>query len=202
MSKHLLAVVFLIACKTDAPEPAAASGGATEQTAKPGNGAARSAKIDLGPRRPNLPATGAEAPEAGSDDRRARWDERRKERMAKLDTDGDGVVSDEEREAARDVRQKGMLDRFDKDHDGKLSDEERAAMRQERTAAMRTRLDRNNDGVVTPDELQGSRFSRISGDADTNHDGNISTEELDAALKASGGRRGRNRGAAPDDTTE
>src|SRR5690348_17224058 len=101
----LVLLVTVAACKSDQASAPATSGAAGEQggAAGPGGGPKpRSAKIDL-PQRPVAPAgAGAEAAkpggEAGSDDpRRAR----RRERMAAIDTDGDGVISAEEREAAQ-----------------------------------------------------------------------------------------------------
>jgi Ca2+-binding EF-hand superfamily protein len=182
MSKKFLALAFLIACKTDGSTATPAA----DQPAAPSSGPARSAKIDPPPQRPALPQ--GEAGSAGGDARRERWEERRKERMAKLDTDGDGEISDQEREAARDVRQKSMLDRFDKNKDGTLDETERAEIRRERSAEMHKRLDRDGDGTLTLDELKQSRFRNFGADVDADHDGNISDDELDAALKARGGR--------------
>jgi Ca2+-binding EF-hand superfamily protein len=185
MPKTFIALVFLIACKTDNSTTAPAA----NQPAAPSSGPARSAKIDPPAQRPELPQA---ADGSGSgDDRRGRWEERRKERMTKLDTDGDGQVSDEEREAARDARQKSMLDRFDKNKDGKIDETERAEIRHERTLEMQKRLDRDGDGKLTVDELKQSRFARIGVDADADHDGIVTTEELDAAMKARGDRFGR-----------
>jgi hypothetical protein len=79
------------------------------------------------------------------------------------------------------------LARMDKDGDGKISDEERAAAMKERTERIRQRLDTNGDGKLTPDELAGSkgrmRFDD-PGALDTNHDGDISADELQAGMEA------------------
>jgi hypothetical protein len=68
-----------------------------------------------------------------------------------------------------------------------MSDEDRAAMFKQRAEALRKRLDTDGDGKLTPAELAaaGSRM-RFDDPAaiDTNHDGDISTEELVAAMKA------------------
>jgi len=79
--------------------------------------------------------------------------------MAKLDTDGDGVISDQEREA-------GM---------------------KQRAETMRTKLDTNGDGKLTPDELAATKGRMHFDDPaalDTNKDGDISVDELAAAMKA------------------
>lgn len=63
----------------------------------------------------------------------------RQERLERFDTDGDGVLSDDEKSAARDAmkkhgakRRQHMLERFDTDGDGQLSENERKAARQAR----------------------------------------------------------------------
>ncbi|HET9621676.1 MAG TPA: hypothetical protein VFP84_09935 [Kofleriaceae bacterium] len=140
------------ACKTE-NQPAASAGSNTEA---PG-GKARSAKIGVKPVSPEQPALPSDG--AGSDDRDARreaWRERRKERM---DTDGDGVVSDEERAAAIKQRMNRVRDRLDGDGDGKLTPAELAA------APGRMHFE-------NPEAL------------DTNHDGNIDADELAAGMKA------------------
>lgn len=84
---------------------------------------------------------------------------RRHDRMAKMDTDGDGKISDEEREAAM----------------------------KERSVKMRERLDVNGDGKLTPDELASARGRMKFDDPsalDTNKDGDISADELEAGMKA------------------
>jgi hypothetical protein len=75
----------------------------------------------------------------------------------------------------------------DKDGDGVVSDEERAEWRKQRTEAALKRLDANGDGKVTVVELKAStgRMHFDDPDAvDTNHDGVISADELEAAMKA------------------
>jgi hypothetical protein len=170
------ALVLAVACKTEAPSPAAPAPGGEV----PG-GKARSAKIDI---KPTLPASPDDPPRGDTDDpargnpgARAEW---RKRRMAKLDTNGDGVISDEERAAAA----------------------------RERIAGMHARLDSDGDGKLTPAEL-ASAPGRMHFDdpaaVDTNHDGDISADELAAALKARrdqrrGDRAGSDGGGADQDT--
>lgn len=108
---------------------------------------------------------------------------------------------------------------FDADGDGKISDEERKVARHKRAEDMRSKADANGDGKVTPDEISKGAFRRLDPEGiDTNKDGDISVDELEASLEArskawgagrlGGGRfdrsdrmnrMGRNRGsAAPD----
>jgi hypothetical protein len=69
---------------------------------------------------------------------------------------------------------------------------DRNARRHERAQAMHDRLDKNGDGKLTPDELAnaepepGHRAMRFDDPAaiDTNHDGDISVDELEAAMQA------------------
>jgi hypothetical protein len=169
------ALVFAVACKTDAPSPAKDSPSPSspstgeDTAAKP-----RSAKIAVKPVPPALPAGSDDTPGANESPRGGR-DEWRKRREAKLDTDGDGVVSEEERAAAMRVR----------------------------VANMHARLDTDGDGKLTPAELANARGRMRFDDPaaiDTNHDGEISTDELAAALKARRDQWRGNRGSADQDT--
>jgi hypothetical protein len=112
------------------------------------------------------PAASDEAKQQGddkekADDNQPGHEHRRKELDRKLDTNGDGVVSDEER----------------------------TAVRRKRLQAMYARLDTDGDGKVTVAELQqgsGSGFMHFDDPAavDTNHDGIISIDELETAFIA------------------
>jgi hypothetical protein len=153
-----VALVLAAGCKTDSPSPS--STGSSPATAGPPG---RSAKIDVKPVPPAPPSL-AETPDESSPgedqvhDRRLR-NVRAGGRRAKLDTNGDGVVSDEERAAAL----------------------------QERMTAMRTRLDTDGDGKLSPSELANARGRMRFDDPaalDTNHDGDISSDELAAGFKA------------------
>lgn len=147
-----LALVFVVACKAE--PPASSSTGGNQEAAPTGK--ARSAKIDVKPiQHGGGDADEAAPPAEGSDDR-ADWRKRRQERF---DTNGDGVVSDEERAAAMKLRMQHMRDRLDKDGDGKVTPAEIAA------APGRMHFD-------NPEAL------------DTNHDGNIDADELAAAMQA------------------
>jgi len=82
-----------------------------------------------------------------------------------FDTDGDGVLSEEERQAMREARHQmhqGWLEHWDTDGDGVLSEEERQAA----IEAMRARIE----------ERRTDRFH----EADTDGDGCLSYEEFTA----------------------
>ncbi|HEX4422047.1 MAG TPA: hypothetical protein VH165_29245 [Kofleriaceae bacterium] len=164
-----LTLVFAVACKTDPASSTAPSGAPSGETGAPSS-KVRSGKIDVKPVRPALPAS-------DDDDRfdakpdRGDW---RKRRDAKLDTNGDGVVSDEERAAAM----------------------------KQRATAMRDRLDADGDGKLTPAELANAPGRMHFDDPaalDTNHDGDISADELAAGIKAKrdARRAARNGGGDP-----
>jgi len=167
MTKQLsitLALVFAVACKTESPSPAA-SGGAAD----PPTPTVRSAKIAVKPVLPAAAPTAA-APALPSQpedqDRAAGREQWRNRRNARIDTDGDGVISDAERDAAM----------------------------RERIAGMRARLDTDGDGKLTLAELANASGRMHFDDPaaiDTNHDGEISADELAAAMKA---RRDERRG--------
>jgi len=117
--------------------------------------------------------------------------------MSRLDTDGDGMVSQAEFDA-------GRPDRFataDTDGDGQVSAEEfqtaaLAAIEQrrlQRIARMFDRLDADHDGVLTEQEAQApasSMFARM----DDNGDGQISPEEMDGFGRHMHDRFGEGRG--------
>lgn len=117
--------------------------------------------------------------------------EHAKEHFARMDANGDGVVSEAEMLAAQDQRKKRksdrrdnrrerMMKRFDTDGDGTLSDAEKAeareAAKQNRTerkgkrkerGAKRPRLDADRDGLVSRteyDTMTTALFDRMDAD--------------------------------------
>lgn len=144
----LLLLVVASACKpTDsAPQP--------QVTADPAPALAPRARARIAPSLAAPAPLGSDTPALPDEGGRHHGD-----RMARMDTDGDGKISDEEREAAM----------------------------KERSAKMRSRFDTNGDGKVTPDELASARGRMRFEDPaalDTNQDGDISADELEAGMKA------------------
>ena len=159
----IAALILAAGCKTDGEESSTAGSAApaAEQSAPKG----RSGKIDLPTRRerPNdevRPSLGDDRADMTPEERRAmrqeRREERRAERMAKIDTDGDGTISEQERTAARSAQIDEMKNRLDADGDGKLTIKELQDSRMARRMPDMTTVDTNNDGVVSNDELRKS----------------------------------------------
>ena len=146
-----------VGCKADSSGPTASN--ATDPTSGSGeaNGPrSRSGKVDLGMRRPR---TDTDADSSRKADRQEARQETRRKRIAELDTDGDGTVSDAERKAGR----------------------------VKRATELHASLDIDGDGKVTPTELASSKIRRFQVDTvDTNKDGDISVEELTQALESRG----------------
>lgn len=87
--------------------------------------------------------------------------------LERLDTNGDGVLSDEERAARSRRHRRGrpvprgvLLPRFDTDQDGVLSEEERAAAREAHQNRFLERFDSDGDGVLSRDEKKMVRSGR------------------------------------------
>lgn len=173
-----------MACKESKPaDPAAkASPTPTEQPTKqarprpqlqPPDGTG-SAATDDGRERPRLPDEDSEWGDPDSREAiRERIEDRRRRREEMLDTNKDGVVSDEERVK----RMEPMRQRLDTNADGKLTPEELAS-------SERRRMPFTDPAAV-----------------DANGDGDISLEELDLAVTARRQQmrerwRGRNGGSA------
>jgi hypothetical protein len=126
-------------------------------------------------------------------------DDRDRRGMPKLDTDGDGLISQDE------FRFPGtrMLENADSDGDGMVTAEEmsqasaerhermqaemaeRLAHMQEESEARFTAMDTDGDGAVTTEEAEAHAFSTI----DTDDDGYISRKEM--RQKRGGFDRGR-----------
>jgi hypothetical protein len=177
MTKQLsiaMTLVFAVACKPDAPSPANGAPANTAPGDQDSTTKVRSGKIDVKPVAPALPSTADD--KAGTDDKgRGNREDWRKRRDAKLDANGDGVISDEERAAAM----------------------------RERAATLRTRLDADGDGKLTPAELANAPGRMHFDDPaaiDTNHDGDISADELAASLKARRDQRRSDRGSTAPST--
>lgn len=184
MLKTLTIVLGLAAfpgCKTD--KPSASSENPSSSTETPSAAKPRSGKIDL----PTLPKPAPPATEeAEPDDRtvslQAR-EERRRQRMAEVDANGDGEISDEERQAARAKREQEMKARLDANKDGVVSEEERGNALHQRAVDMHARMDRDGDGKLTIAELQNGPFNRFEGNVDANGDGQVSVDELDQSIR-------------------
>ena len=118
------------------------------------------------------------------------------EALARLDTDGDGNITQAEVDAARqarfaeaDVDGDGQLTRAELEAFGEMRRETRKMRR--RDAAFET-MDANGDGTIGPNEFGGPE-DRIFDRLDTDGDGTITAEEREAArdrMKAYRGHRG------------
>lgn len=184
-------LMFAAGCKTDAPQ--AAAGSAAAQASDSAR-APRSGKIDL--QRPKL-RIDKEAPPPALDDapreRRGRW--------------GDPDATPEERQQRWEERRKQREANLDTNKDGTISPEEVTAAQLKRADDMRTRLDADGDGKLTVTELADSRLARRMDPAelDVDKNGEISADELKASMdrmrgggRGGWGMRGRGRGVAGD----
>jgi len=89
----------------------------------------------------------------------------RQQLRARIDTNGDGQISEEERAAAREAMQQRMqnrfrdgmqeraLEHFDADGDGELSEEEREAAKAAARQRVLEHFDENGDGALSGEEL-------------------------------------------------
>ena len=118
-----------------------------------------------------------------------------------LDTNADGLLTQEEMAAAAEARFQAQ----DTDGDGMISREELAAAIVKRAEENADRIagrilerrDANGDGMISAEEGQrGPRWDRMVERLDTDGDGAISKAEFDAAKKRFG-RHGRGHGDAP-----
>lgn len=118
------------------------------------------------------------------------------ERFAAMDTDGDDMLSEAEFMAAHEARAEKREER--REMRGERRGGERMGMRGKRGGrgageAMIKRADTNSDGQVTKAEFQAVALARFD-KADTDGDGTISAEERQAARKAMKEMRGKWRG--------
>ncbi|MBA3539218.1 MAG: hypothetical protein H0T79_06290 [Deltaproteobacteria bacterium] len=170
----------ITACKSDAVTTTSAGSAVEGARADESTGPRRSGKIDLPAMRRPRPSLDGEGEGSGRVGGRRDWDPAKREEM---------------KDRFEDMRKQREA-KVDTDGDGKISEAERVKARHERADKMRTRMDANGDGKVSAEELGSNasgRFARRLGDGatiDTNKDGDISTDELDAALAARGDRRG------------
>ena len=107
--------------------------------------------------------------------------ENREELNKHIDTNNDGVITDEERKAYKN-RKEPMKDHLDTNKDGKISSEEKAAGKVKHDKWVDKHVDTNNDGVISEEEKAAAKQEWIS-KADTNGDGNVSKEEKNAFKK-------------------
>jgi hypothetical protein len=208
------------ACKDDAKTSSTtgtsanvAQGGSADET-RPERNVPKGPIARRAPQRqaaPGLPS--------GEPDKQQRREEKRAERIAQFDANGDGQLDEAEREqmrearqAEREARRAEKLAEHDTNGDGQLDDAERQVMKQQRVQGMFDRLDANGDGKLDQSELparDGANEGRRRrgpppidfATADTNKDGVLSSEELGAAMPERGRRGRRGRGGPPEGET-
>jgi Ca2+-binding EF-hand superfamily protein len=118
----------------------------------------------------------------------------RDKKLARFDTNHDGVLDEKERAAMRaswKERREERVARFDANHDGVLDDNERAAMRRAFQQRIFTKLDVNGDGQLSVDEVKCTRLAGRFAQIDTDKSGTISLAELQAAPAPMGRRHHR-----------
>ena len=117
---------------------------------------------------------------------------RRKQKIARIDTDGNNAISKAEREAAKEARQARRAERLAERGDkAELRGERRGkgkrgmrGMRGHRGgAAMAARADTNGDGRLTLQEFQTAALTRFDR-ADADKNGTVTQEERKAARDA------------------
>jgi Ca2+-binding EF-hand superfamily protein len=107
-----------------------------------------------------------------------------------LDTDGDGQLS-----AAEIAASSRSLARLDANHDGQLTSDEYSPKLEDKTATsdLLGRLmlfDKNGDGVLTADEVP-ERMKPMFDRGDTNHDGKLTKDEIEAMSSKQADPQGR-----------
>lgn len=161
-STLIFACALAVGCKeAGVDRPAEKS---DDTTATGSNNAGRSGKVDFGTRR--RPQPGGDSGDSGGEDGqgyepgapRPGVEDRRRQRIAQFDHDGDGKISEEERKAARHRRAEDLAKSADKDGNGKVSVEEfsQSSFRRLDPAG----VDTNKDGEVTVSEIEAALESR------------------------------------------
>lgn len=115
----------------------------------------------------------------------------------KLDSNGDGQISQQEMQKLPTLVHKKKFDEADTNHDGKVSNEEFMAQVKQHADRMFKRLDRNGDGVIEADEADQAKVHghHMSGDhvfkhMDNNDDNSVSKSEWDKSVAAWESRHG------------
>ena len=127
------------------------------------------------------------------------------ERFTRLDTNGDGQITQAERDAQHKARADERFKALDADGNGQLSRAEFDAAHEKRAEKMGERgegkrrhrggrggmggmMDANKDGTVTKAEFQSRALAMFDG-ADANKDGQVTQQEREAARAAFKARR-------------
>lgn len=121
----------------------------------------------------------------------------------KLDSNGDGQISQQEMQKLPTLVHQRKFDEADSNNDGKVSKEEFTAQVQKRADKMFKRLDSNGDGVVKADEADQAKNvgHHMSGDRvfkhmNDNDNDSVSKNEWDQAVAAWQARHGEDAGSS------
>lgn len=146
---------------------------------------------------------------APSSDTAASAPQQVKRHPSRFDKDGDGFIS--RQEAAGNKMLEKNFDAIDSNKDGKLSKEEIRAFHQSKRAQHKEKkeefaarfkaADKDGDGALTRQEAEAGKMPMVAkhfDQIDTNHDGKITPEEMQAARKNMRGKRGPGQKAEGD----
>jgi hypothetical protein len=161
----ICACLFVLACKGESKPAASAVDDTPTPTERAPNAARPRPALpqtadtatpgDDGRERPQLPERDWSDP-AVRDELRQMREERRREREAALDTNKDGIVSEEERLQ----RMAPMHKRLDADGDGKVTPDELASSDRRMGFDDPAAVDTNNDGEISLAELEAAVTAR------------------------------------------